>query len=274
MKTIHKTIELDNASQIIRLRNISDIHLGSVYCNRSMLKSVIDDIAHDSNYYWFGGGDYAEFIDYADHRRFRANELDLRLHGKNDIIGEEITMLGEYFSPISKKCIAFVDGNHEIAASKYYNRDIIRQFTDVAGIDYNKYLGFRGFIVVHFKLYDKVRFSLTFYLTHGTGSSKMASGHVLYLNKFFQNYSADVFMAGHRHVCLSIENSRIVPRGSGSELRTQHALLSGSFLSASMNSNTTTNYADHAEYVPASPGGYEIVINVAKRGVSIERVYV
>lgn len=267
MITLYKTIDVPDSDTPIYIRNVTDIHAGCRFTDYSKLKKDIQAIKDNDNYYWVGGGDYGEFIDYKD-RRFKASEVAEFMHGKDDLIATQLGFLGDILHPVNDKCLALVEGNHEVNASKYLGRDISDELSSSFGLN-DSFLGWRGFVVLRFKVYGKIRFSLTIFLCHGIGSGRTIGGHAGYLHRYFSNYDADIILAGHRHQRVDIENVRIVHRGSGIEKRIQYAALCGAYRCGSMSGEKDRAYESVAEYVPTVPGGYLIKVLPVQRKVAL-----
>lgn len=133
MKLLDWPIELNSRTSEIEIYPLGDIHLGARNCAEKHLRRAVSDIADNPNAYWFGGGDILDCIKPQDIKRFDFKNLpDWIVEGKAieikeklaDILNEQKNRAVEILSPIKKKCLGLIEGNHEDSIGRYYNQDI------------------------------------------------------------------------------------------------------------------------------------------------------
>ena len=83
------------SDDVINIIPIFDLHILHPTFDRTLYSKVIDFIKNTPNTYWFGGGDYGEYINIKD-KRFDPSQCypDLRVKDLIDIVAKEIEVFG------------------------------------------------------------------------------------------------------------------------------------------------------------------------------------
>jgi hypothetical protein len=101
-------------SDVLTIYNLADLHIMSPSCAEDEIRSDIEDIRMNPNAFWFGGGDYANYITATD-KRFNPDEFDektlVKDMGKLGWVAKE--RVKALFTPIRHKCLGLLFGNHE-----------------------------------------------------------------------------------------------------------------------------------------------------------------
>jgi hypothetical protein len=103
-------------SDVIEIWNLSDLHLMAKACAEDEILKDVEEIRTNPNAFWFGGGDYCDYISYTDRKRFDPDAVDVKVTvaelGKLGKVGMERTR--DIFTPIKDKCLGLLFGNHEM----------------------------------------------------------------------------------------------------------------------------------------------------------------
>lgn len=191
-----------------RLYPLGDIHLGNRACDEKLLKSVISAIAEDDRALWIGLGDYCDFIQRSD-PRFEVESLAswFKLADLADIARAQRERLLGYLAPIAPKCLGLIEGNHERAIHRWYERDIYAEIVtgikDAGGFapDHDLAFGYSGWLLLHFyRSAEKRRGTLLrFYLHHGFVGGKLAGAKALNMQRVLWTHDCDLAIMGHSH---------------------------------------------------------------------------
>ena len=238
MNCVSRRIEYGSRADVFRVVFLSDVHLGTRYCDEALLRQTVQSIADDPHAYWLGLGDYCEWINRKDPR---ADEETLAkwLHGRKDIAGLQTTMIGEALRPIADKCLGMIKGNHEYTIEQHTERsvydDLVNGLLDTRDGRAGIRLGPNGFVTLQFsRKTGETRgstWSCTLYATHGCSGGRKMGSKALRLTDIHATVEADVVVMGHTHTPMWFPTERQVSgRRKVAELRTCHLINAGSFL--------------------------------------------
>jgi predicted phosphodiesterase len=235
-----------------RLYPIGDIHLGNRACDEKMLQATVDRVAADDRALWIGLGDYADFIGRSDRRFDVASLADwMQVVHLGDIAKAQRERFVEYVAPIAGKCLGLIEGNHERAIHKYYERDvyaeIVSAIKDAGGFEPDDDLafGYSGWLMLHFYRSDKRERGsiIRINLHHGFVGGKLAGAKALNMQRWLWTHEADLVIMGHSH------NSGVQPeavekvRGNRVMLENRLGCYAGTYMSGA-------GYAEEKGYLP------------------------
>jgi hypothetical protein len=174
--------------------------------------------------------------------------------------------------PIAPKCLALLEGNHETAIARHYERSIYSEIVtgvrEAAGWpDTSKLaLGYTGWLRLVFRRTkdDADRRGgtsrLNIKLHHGHGGGKLAGGKALNLERMLWTNDADLILVGHTHITGWQQAAVEELDGNGHvRHRTRYGVHCGTFL-RSTNPDGAPTYNEIAGYLPLTVGGVEIVL--------------
>lgn len=100
---------------IIEIWNLSDLHLMAKACAEDEIIKDVEEIRSNPNAFWFGGGDYAEFIGRLD-KRFDPDAVDpkVKISDLGRIGRKGMERARDILYPIKDKCLGLLFGNHEL----------------------------------------------------------------------------------------------------------------------------------------------------------------
>jgi hypothetical protein len=257
-----------------RIWHISDCHLLNAGCAEKELDADIAKIKADPFSFWFGGGDYADYIGYRDGRRFDPDSVDERLSVRDlGQLGAKTTaIVRDKFQPIANKCLGLLLGNHEKEYQRHSEQEHLHSwlctelgvlnlgYCAIADIVFRRMTGDPmdgepGIIsdeVIVSSSRDSRRFR--FFLHHGSGFAQTAGGKLNRLTQFMQAFEADVYFCGHVHDRVG---RRLVTLGADANCaklvhQEKLGMIAGSYL-RTYTLNTCT-YGEQRGYAPTSLG--------------------
>jgi predicted phosphodiesterase len=191
-----------------RLYPLGDVHLGNAAADEKLFRSVVARIAADENAYWLGLGDYCDFVNRTD-PRFDPHSLPswVKMVHLGDLARAQSDRFLDIVEPIAHKCLGLVEGNHERAIEKYYERSIYSDI--VAGIktrggfplEHQLAFGYSGWLMLHFyRSEDDRRCSLVrVSLHHGFVGGRLAGAKALSMERWLWTHDCDLAIFGHSH---------------------------------------------------------------------------
>jgi len=188
---------------------LGDVHLGNAACDEAMFKRAVERIAEDDSCYWLGMGDYADFINVTD-PRFSADSLAswIKMAHISDLAKAQRDRFLDFVEPIAGRCLGLVEGNHERAIKKHYERDIYSDL--VSGIkergefepDHPLALGVCGWLNLSFYMGaekpQRCR-GIKVNVHHGFVGGRLAGAKALNMQRWLWSHDADLVIFGHSH---------------------------------------------------------------------------
>ena len=179
-----------------------------------------------------------------------------------DLAGAQARRFLEIVKPIAGRCLCLIEGNHERAILKHYERDI---YSDIIGgvkhhggfpADTKLALGVAGWLVLSFARSDdgkSGRSVIRFNLHHGFVGGKLAGAKALNMQRWLWNHRADVVVFGHSHnTSVQLEAVEVV-RGNSVLLEKRIGCYGGTFMSGAQ-------YAMEKGYFPLPLAHTEIIL--------------
>ena len=189
---------------------LGDIHLGNRACDEAMFKAAVDRIAEDKSCYWIGLGDFCEFVNATD-PRFSSDSLApwIKMSHMSDLAKAQRDRFLDFIEPIASRCLGLVEGNHERAIRKYYERDIYSDIVsgvkERGGMDakHPLALGVCGWLAWSFYMgADKSGGRgrcIKVNVHHGFVGGKLAGAKALNMQRWLWSHDADLVIFGHSH---------------------------------------------------------------------------
>lgn len=285
MRTLVRDIEVDDPDDPIYLAYMTDTHIGAKACAEKLIEEDIRTIQKHPNFYLIHGGDSIDCIARKGDKRFNEETISPWLYGENDIIGAQLDRFVEIFRSVSHKILAMVEGNHERAAVKYYDRDPYKRYTRQLAMfgeqeAYDIQLGYQGFIVIRLKKDGKTLMQVPIYLNHGYGGGRLAGGHALTMERVLGDYGGIALaLMGHRHTRTYVEKYIPFPnlRSGGVDYEHRQGLFGYSYLRSYIrpgnyksSARPVDTYAEQFGLPPKPVGGNLIRFDIPEKKITIE----
>jgi len=248
--------------------NLSDLHLLNAACAEKELKCDIKRIAEDPYAFWFGGGDYADFIGYDDGKRFDPDCVSerLKISDLGQLGKKSVEVVYEWLSPIKEKCLGLLLGNHEKRYQCHKQQEDLHGWLCTAmGVQNLRYCAFVDVVfvrncgrkppeIVSAAPGDKHCETFRFFLHHGAGFATTPGGKLNRLIQFMTSFDADVYMVGHVHDRTAKRLTALGADATCGALRDRGrvGVISGSYLKCYHEG--TTSYGEMRGYTPTSLG--------------------
>jgi len=192
-------IQTTKVNEVINIVPIYDVHILNPTFQKKMYKQCIDFIAKTPNTYWFGGGDYGEFIRYTD-KRFNPTHCypDLKVKDLANIVDIEMkefeTLTGSILTP--EKCFGLGEGNHDLKLDDG-SGNIVTKMCNNHGL---KNLGYSGYIKLTLtRGASNSSKSFKIYYHHGWSTARTSGAKVNYVEKMALRHDCHVAVTGHCH---------------------------------------------------------------------------
>lgn len=285
MQTRTHVVYYPSRKTIFRLYYLTDLHIGAKACDERQLKRDIETIKNDPYALWIGGGDYVDGICQAGDRRYRPSILARWALGHDDVMKVERKHTVGLLSPIAKKCVGLLKGNHEWAAEKFYARDLYWEI--VLGVaeaaekpPEELAMGVEGFVRLLFRRGTPESYGgswmMTIYCHHGFGGGRLPGGHALALGRVLGDYQCDLALMGHRHTEIALPKTVTGPRGRSAHIQKRIAAFVPGYLNAyikpSSDNQPLDSYSAEIGLPPVPIGTREVKIrpSTGRYGITIQ----
>ena len=249
-----------------RIVPLGDVHIGARACDEKLFRAVVDSIAQDKNCYWLGMGDYCDFVTGKD-PRFSVKALAkwVSIDDLLDLAAAQAERFISIVKPIASQCLGLVEGNHETAILRHYERDVYREIvTALKGAggfaaDYKLALGYSGWLILKFYRSKKRRAAtvLKIKLHHGHVGGRLAGAKALNMQRHLWNNNADLIIFGHSHnTMVQVEAVESVDRRGNLKYQHRTGAFAGTFLKTTTEGSTT--YSEVKGYFPIPLSGIEV----------------
>jgi len=253
MKIIRREWFGVSRADTFRLYPIGDVHLGNKAADENLFRSVVQTIAADENAYWVGMGDYCDFVNRSD-PRFAPESLPrwVKMSHLADLAGAQRDRFLDIIEPIAGKCLGLIEGNHERAIHKYYERsiysDLLIGIKERGGFPVEHQLGFgySGWLILQFyRSEEKRRVSnVNINLHHGFVGGRLAGAKALNMQRWIWTHDADLVIFGHSHNTAVQAEAVESVRGSSVVHTKRLGMYSGTFMDGA------ARYAEERGYFP------------------------
>lgn len=271
----------------ISIANIADVHFGNRGCNMGRFRDDVRAIKNDPNAFWFGGGDFADYIAPNDKRWDPSTiDPDIRVSDLGQLGHVLCAKMRDEFKPISNKCLGLLFGNHEDKYMKLKDQQQLHQWlcTELGALN----LGYCGFVDLIFVRSSRVReprmfkgvnpfaadshdsYTLRFFLHHGFSGASTPGGKLNTLVKAMTIFEADCYMLGHVHDQKGQRNVRIGANADCTALvdRQSIGVITGSYLMTY--AQGSTSYGEMKGYGATPLGCVKITVEPQKHKFSAE----
>ena len=262
MKILQREWTNVKRDDVFRIIPLGDVHLGNAACDERLFQQVVKRIAEDSACFWIGMGDFCEFIALHD-PRWSVDSLApwIRVSHLGDLARAQRDRFLEMVQPIANRCLGLVEGNHERAIKRHYERDIysdiVTSIKEAGGFaaDHALALGYYGWLILRFRRDERLlRRVVRINLHHGFVGGKLAGAKALNMQRWLWTHEADLVIFGHSHnSAAQVETVERVTRAGKMIRENRVGCYAGSFLSGA-------EYAEQRGYFPLPLGYVEIVL--------------
>lgn len=272
-----RAITYASRSDRCRVVLLSDLHVGSAYCDERLLRQTVLRIKDDPSALWLGLGDYAEWINRRDPRA-REEERATWCWGHTDIAQEQVEFLTRLFADIWPQCIGLIKGNHEDAILRHTERDVYQRLVEAsigprleAGLEGKLGLGVSGFVRLAFKREQGSSWGCDIFATHGSVGGRKAGAKALRLQDLWGSHEADVVVMGHSHMPMSLTLHRTAWSQRGNALvRTTRCVNAGTLLGT--RGLGWPEYAESKDYPVTIASVVELEIEPDKKRITVKGV--
>jgi hypothetical protein len=285
-----RVVEYGKAFAEFSIYDVADLHLLNRGVSKTHLQRDIDRIANDTHALYFIGGDYADWI-YPGDKRFdpEAFGTEVLVNDLSQLGALVARMMVDYFSPIKRKCLGLLIGNHEFTAMNHNSETYIHEyichrlrvpnmrFSGFTDVYFLHTPGFRGCRMTYIeKPPKKFTARLRVFIHHGMGAANTAGGKINKLKALVDMVDADLVMMGHVHEQFAKAFLRLVPNQDCSDIgqKVTMGMITGSYLKTYAPGFTgygeikgyaaTTIGATRARYIP-----HERILTVENRADNV-----
>lgn len=254
---------------------IGDIHYGSKNCLVKQLDKDVSRVVADPGSFWFGMGDYCEFITPQD-KRWEPGcvDEDMKVKDLENLGWWQMEQVSRHLMPIRDKCLGLLYGNHESKYMSHNDSGVIHQ--QLCDLMRTRNLMYSSVLDVHlyetgvkiptlsdvapekFKAHRKLRFGLH----HGFGGACTPAGKMNSLIKWMNVIEADCYFMGHTHDQVARAEVRLAADDDCKEIKHKRrlGLVSGSYLLTY--APGSPSYGEQKGYAPVSLGAVRATVEL------------
>ena len=266
--------------------DVADQHLLNRGCSKSHIVRDRDMIKKDPYALWFEGGDYGDWISPHD-KRFDPEAYDpsIRVVDLAELGAVVTRWMLDYYSPIRKKCLGMLIGNHEFAYMNRGSEAFIHEYLcKKMGVPNMRFSGFTDIYFIHDRNLTTVPVRVSYsdtppaiftarlrvFIHHGSGAANTAGGKINRLKAMVDMVEADLVLLGHSHEQFGKAFLRMVPNQDCSHIgqRITMGMITGSYLRTY--APGFTGYGEMRGYAPATLGATRARYIPEKRSLAVE----
>lgn len=271
-------ITFPSRSTEITIYNVADIHLGVKACDKKKLREDVERIKSDERAFWFGGGDYADYVSPTD-KRWSAGEIDpeITVSDLSCLGRKQADMVLAELKPIANKCIGLLLGNHEakyISSKEQSNLHAwlctelgVPNFGYCALFDvvFSRKSSLKRPMLTRASLHGADSMTVRNLAHHGFGGAITPGGKLNTLIKAMNSFVADVYWMGHVHEQKAQRLVRIGADANCKNLTQQEQLgiITGSYLRTYHQGSC--GYGETKGYSPSTLGMVGVTFAPEKR---------
>lgn len=269
MRVLHREWHNLSRADEFHLYPIADPHIGAAACDEDKLKSLVAIIAADDRAYWVGGGDYCDFVNRSDMKRFDPLAMAswLTVADLADLARAERDRFLDITKPIAGKCLGLLTGNHEDAILRHYERDV---YSDIVAAtkehgnfpaDHQLALGYSGYLDLNFYRSEKksAGTKIIISLHHGYTGGRLAGAKALNMQRWLWTHDCHLALFGHSHNTeIQIESVEYVDVKGNIKYQNRIGAFMGTFLRGNINDIDT--YSSRAGYAPMPVSYLEVTL--------------
>jgi len=259
MKYIRRDYPACQRSTVCRIYPLGDIHIGAASCNETLLKQWVATVKADPHASVICMGDMIDAIGPRD-PRWNVDGLAswLSVQDMMDICAAQKDRLFKFIAPICSKVICCVEGNHERAIKRHYERDIYSEIVQGIrergghGQDVKLQLGYYGWMHLVFQRFGKRAKGssrlVTLNIHHGYVGGRLAGAKALSMQRWLFTHAADVVLMGHSHnLGIQIEAVEKISKAGKLLMQKRLGCYTGTFMSGS---GEGESYSEVKGYLP------------------------
>lgn len=274
MQVTHRRFDYKNGEDF-GFVPLFDVHWGARACDEAAFRRTVR-IIRERRYWWWSGGDLAEYISVRDIKRFKAGVISRRyaLDDIDELPKIQTAELAEILEPISGRCLGIGKGNHEASIADHGDYDPAKELAKALSAPY---LGFEAYIQLVFRQRSGQGRTYTILSKHQyTFGGEWTGNDINAIDRAGIGAEADIYVGGHTHKLVTIRGSRLALKGIGAHADLSDApkllILAGSYRKTKMRG--VDEYTDKKKFTrPVPIGSALITLHPATRGMkAVEEV--
>jgi len=237
---------------------MGDIHWWNAACDEAAADDTLGTIADDPLSRMIGMGDYNDLIGTQD-KRFDGDSIaPAHVHEfLKGQAGNAKKHMSAKFKPIAdqNKLIGLHLGNHEWKFDNKMESAIVQDVCEELKVPFLGYAALHDICFEHKKSHEARRFRVMSH--HGAGYALTKGGKINRLERFMDDFDAEVYLIGHLHETLDDEKVRLGADPSCNRLiaHTRIAIMTGTYLKTYCeNPDGSSTYGERAAYRPTAIG--------------------
>jgi hypothetical protein len=196
---------------------LSDVHFDSPYCNRKLLKILLDEaVARNAPIAIFGDW-YDAMQSRTDPRRSKGELMEE--YNDAQYLDRLVMSSAEFLEPYKDNIVLMSEGNHDSKIRDKLESDLIWRLTRELGV---MHMGYSGFMLFLFSSVTtgSHRTRRELYQHHGYGGGGVVTKGVMRAQREAAFALADIYVGGHIHESWRVEGTRLRLTNNGKPIVT------------------------------------------------------
>ncbi len=207
-----------------RQLKLADIHFDSPYCNRKLLKALLDEAKQEDAPVAIYG-DLFDLMQGKTDRRSDKREIRPEYVGTGQYFDNVLEDAFKFFEPYADILMMISEGNHDNAAARAAEFNVLAHLVKLLGESARTegrgchYMGYSGWVDYRFERHTGGgRTSRVEYFHHGSGGASPVTLGVIGSARNQEAYVADIYVGGHNHNEWAASRSYVTVSG-GKEIK-------------------------------------------------------
>jgi len=197
MDIFEKRIKV-KSGEVVNIIPIGDVHVGHICFDRLYFEQMISWILKEKNTYVCGMGDLVDAITHMDVNRYDIDNIDPEFNTPE----RQHQYISKWFGELAKKgkLLFLIEGNHEYEIKHRYNHEHCRRWGAEMNVPTPGCQCMARLILE--EDYDTKKnksYQYDIFAHHGNGGAGRTGNAVNKIQRFAENYIADIYVAGHTH---------------------------------------------------------------------------
>ena len=211
MKVVKVDLPVDSE---VHLYLVGDEHAGTKYHAEKELQKMVQAIKDDPVARWIGMGDSCDFITPSD-PRWDSGGIPSWVHPDN-IALDQANYYCDIMAPIADKCDGKLYGNHEDSIRSHSHIDVQKYICEKLGV---KDLEYTSWVRYQMHPTKTQSVSVDAVLTHGSGTAVTRGAKLIRLERWMNDFDADIYGHGHVHDVILHAGSPYLRLDRGGKLK-------------------------------------------------------
>lgn len=197
MDVLEKRVKV-KTGDTVHIIPIGDTHVGNICFDRPYFEEMVEWILAQKNTYVCGMGDLVDAVTHMDVNRYDIENVDHEFNTPE----KQHKYISKWFGKLAakEKLLFLLEGNHEYEIKHRYNHEHCNRWSAEMNVPAPGYQCMMRFTMEeNYNTKKNKAHSYDIFAHHGHGGAGRTGNAVNKIQRFAENYLADIYMMGHTH---------------------------------------------------------------------------